>query len=54
MEKRKEIALVAHDNRKRDLNEWIEYNMISSPLMNEPYRPVTKDYSAYLKRKLPS
>lgn len=158
MEKTKNIALVAHDNRKRDLKEWIEYNyrtlvrhnlictgttgrlveetikskfeqdciakeelriqklksgplggdlqlggmiaegkvdfiiffwdpmepfphdvdvkallrvavlyniptacnrstadfMISSPLMNEPYQGVTKDYSGYLKRKLPS
>ncbi len=158
MERKKNIALVAHDNRKRDLKEWIEYNyrtlvchnlictgttgrlveetirnkfekdritkeelkikklksgplggdlqlggliadgkidlviffwdpmepfphdvdvkallriavlynvptacnrstadfMISSPLMNEPYEPVIKDYSAYLKRKLPS
>jgi methylglyoxal synthase len=158
MEKTKRIALVAHDNRKRDLKEWIEYNyrtlirhelictgttgrlveetverkferdgiakeslkieklksgplggdlqlggmiaegkidfviffwdpmepfphdvdvkallriavlynipiacnrstadfMISSPLMNEPYQPVTRDYSDYLNRKLPS
>ncbi|MBE3050301.1 methylglyoxal synthase [Candidatus Bathyarchaeota archaeon] len=158
MEKTKKIALVAHDNRKRDLKEWVEYNyrtllrhnlictgttgrlveetierkfeqdgiarealkiknlksgplggdlqlggmiaegkidfviffwdpmepfphdvdvkallrmavlynipiacnrstadfMISSPLMNESYRPVTKDYSDYLNRKLPS
>lgn len=158
MEKIKQIALVAHDNRKRDLKEWIEYNyrtlvchglictgttgrlveetikrkfeqdgvakkelrikklksgplggdlqlggmiadgkvdlviffwdpmepfphdvdvkallritvlyniptacnrstadfMISSPLMNEPYQPEVRDYSDYLKRKLPS
>jgi len=26
VEKRKKVALVAHDNRKRDLKEWIEYN----------------------------
>jgi methylglyoxal synthase len=26
MEKIKRIALVAHDNRKGDLREWIEYN----------------------------
>ncbi len=26
MNKRKTIALVAHDNRKRDLAEWVEYN----------------------------
>ena len=26
MGKTKQIALVAHDNRKRDLKEWIEYN----------------------------
>ena len=26
MEKTKKIALVAHDNRKRDLKEWVEYN----------------------------
>ena len=26
MEKIKQIALVAHDNRKRDLKEWVEYN----------------------------
>lgn len=26
MEKIKRIALVAHDNRKRDLKEWVEYN----------------------------
>lgn len=158
MEKIKKIALVAHDNRKRDLKEWVEYNyqtlvrhelictgttgrlveetiahkfrqdgaaketpklsklksgplggdlqlggmiaegkidlviffwdpmepfphdvdvkallriavlyniptacnratadfMISSPLMSEPYQPVTKDYTDYLKRRLPS
>lgn len=157
MEKIKRIALVAHDNRKRDLKEWVEYNcrtlaghdlictgttgrlveetlrsrcekdglpkidlrirklksgplggdlqlgglisegkidlviffwdpmepfphdvdvkallriavlynvptacnratadfLISSPLMNEPYQPVIRDYSDYLKRKIP-
>lgn len=26
MEKAKWIALVAHDNRKRDLREWVEFN----------------------------
>lgn len=26
MKKRKTIALVAHDNRKEDLVEWVEYN----------------------------
>ncbi len=26
MEKIKRIALVAHDNRKRDLKEWVEFN----------------------------
>lgn len=26
MEKSKRIALVAHDNRKKDLIEWVEYN----------------------------
>ena len=26
MDKNKTIALVAHDNRKRDLAEWVEYN----------------------------
>jgi methylglyoxal synthase len=26
MKKRKTIALVAHDNRKRDLAEWVEFN----------------------------
>jgi methylglyoxal synthase len=28
--------------------------MISSPLMNEPYQVAVRDYSDYLKRKLPS
>lgn len=27
MKKRKRIALVAHDNRKKDLVEWAEYNV---------------------------
>lgn len=26
MDKKKKIALVAHDNRKKDLVEWVEYN----------------------------
>ncbi len=26
MDKVKNIALVAHDNRKRDLIEWVEWN----------------------------
>ena len=26
MKERKTIALVAHDNRKRDLAEWVEFN----------------------------
>lgn len=26
MNKRKSIALVAHDNRKKDLAEWVQYN----------------------------
>lgn|GEM_PF-30691 len=26
MEKRKKLALVAHDNRKQDLIEWVEFN----------------------------
>jgi methylglyoxal synthase len=29
MEKIKNIALVAHDNRKKDLIEWIEWNYVS-------------------------
>ncbi len=32
MEKRKRIALVAHDNCKRDLVEWVDWN--SSTLLN--------------------
>jgi methylglyoxal synthase len=31
MEEMKNIALVAHDNRKRDLIEWVEWNC--QPLM---------------------
>jgi methylglyoxal synthase len=26
MKKIKRIALVAHDNRKKDMKEWVEYN----------------------------
>jgi methylglyoxal synthase len=104
----KNIALVAHDNRKKDLLEWVSWNcrtllnhrlvctgttgklvertlntkpdlddshrrqqvmriavvynipiacnrstadfMISSPLMDEEYEPVVKDYSDYINR----
>lgn len=28
MEKKKKIALVAHDNRKQDLIEWVEFNAL--------------------------
>ena len=28
MKERKNIALVAHDNRKADLKEWVEYNKL--------------------------
>ena len=28
MERRKKLALVAHDNRKQDLIEWVEFNAL--------------------------
>jgi len=71
MKVEKNIALVAHDNRKHDLIAWVEWNvhlllnipiacnrstadfMISSPLMEQEYDPILKDYEEYLQRDLP-
>ncbi len=54
MKKKKTIALVAHDNRKQDLVEWVEWNyetladfIIFSPLLN-----MLKDYRSYITREV--
>lgn len=46
----KTIGLVAHDNRKRDLIEWVF--IISSPLLSQPYTPIVKDYSVHVERNV--
>lgn len=65
MEEVKNIALVAHDNRKKDLLRIaVLYNipiacnwsaadfLISSSLMEQEYKPDLKDYTTYIERKL--
>ncbi len=54
MEKDKKIALVAHDNMKKDLAEWVEWNW--AKLMNYPLvctgttgKIVSKSIKAHLK-----
>ena len=65
MEKIKRIAMIAHDNQKKDLLRIaVLYNistacnrstadfMISSELFNEPYLQTLKDYEEYIDRDL--
>ena len=43
MKKRLTIALVAHDNRKADMVEWVKHNavVVSSPFgLYRYYRPI--------------
>ncbi len=50
MEKSKNVALVAHDNRKKDLEEWVEFNY--KTLLREKYEPSLVDYSGYIARNV--
>ena len=65
MEKIKRIAMIAHDNRKKDLLRIaVLYNiptacnrstadfMISSELFDNPYEQKVKDYEKYIDRNL--
>ena len=68
MDNRKRIALVAHDNRKKDLKALLRiamvYNIttacnratadhiISSLLFAGNYKPILKDYSSYIMRDI--
>ena len=58
MEKIKRIAMIAHDNRKKDLIEWVEWNlaiadfMISSTLFEKPYQQKLKYYHEYIDRSV--
>ena len=51
MEKSKNVALVAHDNRKKDLVEWVEFNY-KTHLLREKYEPSLVDYSGYIARNV--
>jgi methylglyoxal synthase len=61
MKRRQRIALVAHDNKRADLIDWVRFNralltehdliaIVSSPLMSAQYEPQLPDYDEYQTR----